>query len=93
MAVTEPSMTSAWPETYLVQATIDRSTPWDSAGKNKEVAQVLSSKVAMPRLRAIAQTPGTSCTSKVSEPGLSMKMARVESDSNASSSSALASGS
>ena len=51
------------------------------------VAQVLSSSVVIPRGFAMAQIPGTSCTSNVSEPGLSMKIARVASLARASISS------
>ena len=38
-----------WPEIYLVQATIDRSTPLAIALKKNGVAHVLSSKVVIPR--------------------------------------------
>jgi hypothetical protein len=41
------------------------------------VAQVLSSNVVTPRAFAAATIAGTSCTSKLSDPGLSMKIARV----------------
>ena len=73
-AVTLPSMTSEWPTTYLVQARIDKSTPCAIAGKNSGVAQVLSSNVTMPRAFAAAQIAGTSCTSKVRLPGLSISI-------------------
>ena len=77
LAVTEPSIRSAWPPTYLVQATIDRSMPFSIAGKKSGVAQVLSIRVNSPLSRAMAQIAGTSCTSNVWVPGLSMKTARV----------------
>src|SRR5947208_927247 len=45
------------------------STPASIAGKSRGVAQVLSSKVTIPRSRATAQIAPTSCTSIVCEPG------------------------
>ena len=77
VAVTDPSITSEWPTTYLVQARIDRSTPCAMAGNSRGVDQVLSSSVTTPAARAAAVMAGTSCTSKVRLPGLSMKSALV----------------
>ncbi len=51
----------------------------ERAGKKSGVAQVLSSRVATPLAFAAAQMAGTSCTSIVSEPGLSRKIALVRS--------------
>jgi hypothetical protein len=48
------------------------------------VAQVLSRRVTRPRALATAQMPGTSWTSNVWVPGLSMKIARVLSPISAS---------
>ena len=52
-------------------------SPAAIAGKKSGVAQVLSIRVTRPRAFAAAQIAGTSWTSKVWVPGLSMKMARV----------------
>ena len=62
---------------YLVPACRSMSTPCSSALKYNGVAQVLSSMVSTPRARATAAIAGTSCTSKVSEPGDSMNTTRV----------------
>ena len=56
--VTEPSIRSAWPPIYLVQARIERSIPAAIAGKKSGVAQVLSSSVTRPRAFAAAQIAG-----------------------------------
>src|SRR5438045_3448569 len=64
-AVTDPSMTSEWPTTYLVQASTVRSMPWAIAGNSKGVAQVLSRIVVTPRSLATATIAGISCTSNV----------------------------
>ena len=53
------------------------STPCSSGLKYKGVAQVLSIIVSTPRPRATAAIAGTSCTSKVSEPGDSMNTTLV----------------
>jgi len=74
---------SAWPQMYFVAAWIDRSTPRASAGKKIGVPQVLSISTEALRACATAAIAGTSCTSKVSEPGLSQYTALVLGRNNA----------
>ena len=54
---------------YLVTAWTERSTPWASGWKKSGVAQVLSKTTAASWAWATAAIAGTSCISKVSEPG------------------------
>ena len=78
VAVAVPIITSAWPPTYLV-AGEDRDV--DSGGDRREeqrrrpgVVEQRDDARARARRRRL---PGTSCTSIVSEPGLSSRIARV----------------
>ena len=54
---------------YLVAAWIDTSTPWSNDRNSQGEAQVLSIMTVAPWSWATAAIAGTSCTSKVSEPG------------------------
>ena len=69
--------TSEWPPTYLVSACTLRSTPCGSGLNSSPAPQVLSISVRMPRAFASRAMPGTSCISKLSEPGDSSTMSRV----------------
>ena len=69
--------TSEWPPTYLVSDCTLRSTPCASGLNSSPAAQVLSSSVSTPRSLARRAIAGTSCISKVSEPGLSITISRV----------------
>ncbi len=72
-----PSMASAWPTMYFVQAEIETETPCSNGLKYNPVAQVLSMITGTPRLAAAAAMAGMSCISNVSEPGLSVKTSAV----------------
>ena len=62
---------------YFVAAWTDTSTPWSNARKPNGVAQVLSITTSASRPCATAAIAGTSCTSKVSDPGDSVNTMRV----------------
>ena len=77
LAEVSPSSRSEPPLRYLVPASIAMSTPRACGGKNSGVAQVLSMTVGMSRARAAAAMAGTSCISKLCDPGASTTTARV----------------
>ncbi len=77
LALVSPSSRSEWPDRYLVPASMAMSTPRACGGKNSGVAQVLSMTTAMSRGRHSAAMAGTSCISKLCEPGASTSTARV----------------
>ncbi|MDT4880162.1 hypothetical protein FQZ97_1158910 [compost metagenome] len=62
---------------YLVAAWMEMSTPCLKEGKCTGVPQVLSSITSAPWAWATAAMAGTSCTSKVREPGDSRNTTRV----------------
>ncbi|MNP55758.1 hypothetical protein D3C76_1504270 [compost metagenome] len=62
---------------YLVAAWIEMSTPCLKEAKCTGVPQVLSSITSAPWAWATSAMLGTSCTSKVREPGDSRKTTRV----------------
>ena len=70
--VTMPITRSECPARYFVPAWIERSTPCSRGRKNIGVAQVLSIATRAPRPWAAFAIAGTSCISKVSEPGASV---------------------
>ena len=86
----EPRKTSEWPPTYLLSAWTLMSTPWSSGLKKTPAAQVLSMIVRRPCARAAATIAGTSCSSKVTEPGDSSTTTRVASVASAAISAAVA---
>jgi len=57
------------PDDVLVADCTETSTPCANGLKYQGVPQVLSMITVAPRLRAISAIAGTSCISKVSEPG------------------------
>ena len=76
-AETSPSRRSEPPRRYFVPASMHRSTPSLCGGKKSGVAQVLSMSTTAPCRCAAAAMAGTSCISKVCEPGASVKTAVV----------------
>ena len=76
-ADTMPSRRSDEPLQYFVPASIAMSTPRAWGGKNSGVAQVLSISTIRSRACATDAIAGMSCISKESEPGASVKTARV----------------
>lgn len=56
---------------------LDRSTPRSCGGNRSGVAQVLSITTVPPRACIASAMAGTSCISKVCEPGASTSTARV----------------
>ena len=62
---------------YLVAAWTETSTPWSNERKPNGVAHELSMTTRAPRRCATAAIAGMSCTSKVSDPGDSVKTSFV----------------
>ena len=77
LAETSPIIMSEWPDRYFVPASIARSTPRSWGGKNSGVAHVLSMMTHTSRACAAAAMAGTSCISKLCDPGASTSTARV----------------
>ena len=72
-----PATTSLWPFRYLVALWATRSMPCSIGRWKSGLLKLLSQRVSTPCSFAIAATAERSCSSKVSELGLSRMKRRV----------------